>query len=61
MIDELHEDPLGAITRFFPSAGPKSVSEIPVGVRILIWLFLPKTKTGRGVIRSVAMRLLGVK
>jgi len=61
MIDELREDPLGAITRFFPSVGPKSASEIPVEVRILTWLFLSKTKNGRGVVRSAALRLLGVK
>jgi MoaA/NifB/PqqE/SkfB family radical SAM enzyme len=61
MIDELREDPLGAITRFFPSVGPKSASEIPVEVRILTWLFLPTGKNGRGVVRSAALRLLGVK
>jgi MoaA/NifB/PqqE/SkfB family radical SAM enzyme len=57
MIDELRENPMAAIERFFPAAS----SEKPLVVRILIWLFLP-TKTGRRrVVRRVALRLLKVK
>ncbi len=59
MIDELRENPIEAITRFFPSGGQKS--EIPAGVRILTWLFLPIKKNGRRIVKSAALRLLGVK
>ncbi len=61
MIDELHENPIEAIARFFPSRGPQSASEIPSVVRILTWLFLPTKKSRRRIVRSAALRLLGVK
>ncbi len=61
MIDELRENPIEAITRFFPSNGQKSASEIPAGVRILTWLFLPTKNNGRRIVKSAALRLLGVK
>jgi MoaA/NifB/PqqE/SkfB family radical SAM enzyme len=61
MIDELRENPIEAITRFFPSGGQESASEIPVAVRILTWLFLPTKKSRRRIFSSAALRLLGVK
>jgi hypothetical protein len=61
MIDELRENPLEAIKRFFPSRGPEQASEIPVAVRILTWLFLPTKKSRRRIVRSMALRLLGVR
>jgi hypothetical protein len=57
MIDELRENPIAAIERFFPAAS----SEKPLVVRILIWLFLPTTTGRRRVVRRVALRLLKVK
>jgi MoaA/NifB/PqqE/SkfB family radical SAM enzyme len=61
MIDELRENPIEAITRFFPSRGPQSPSEMPLVVRILTWLFLPTKKSRRRIVRRAALRVLGVK
>ena len=61
MIDELRENPIEAITRFFPSRGPKSPSEIPWIVRILTWLFLPTEKSRRRIVRRAALWVLGVR
>jgi MoaA/NifB/PqqE/SkfB family radical SAM enzyme len=60
-IDELRENPIEAIKRFFPSRGPQQASEFPVAVRILTWLFLPTKKSRRRIVRSMALRLLGVR
>ena len=61
MIDELRENPIEAIARFFPSRGPESPSEMPLVVRILTWLFLPTKKRGRRIVRRAALRVLRVK
>jgi MoaA/NifB/PqqE/SkfB family radical SAM enzyme len=61
MIDELRENPIEAITRFFPSRGPKSLSKMPLVVRILAWLFLPTKKGKRRIVRRAALRFLRVK
>jgi MoaA/NifB/PqqE/SkfB family radical SAM enzyme len=61
MIDELRENPIEAIKRFFPPRDEQSASEIPAAVRILTWLFLPTKKSRRRIVRSAALRLLGVK
>jgi MoaA/NifB/PqqE/SkfB family radical SAM enzyme len=61
MIDELRENPIEAIKRFFPPRDQQSASEIPVAVRILTGLFLPTKKSKRRIVRSAALRLLGVK
>jgi MoaA/NifB/PqqE/SkfB family radical SAM enzyme len=61
MIDELRENPIQAITRFFPSRGPQSPSEMPLVVRILTWLFLPTKKRRRRIVRRAALRVLRVK
>jgi MoaA/NifB/PqqE/SkfB family radical SAM enzyme len=61
MIDELRENPMEAITRFFPSHGPGVSSEIPLVVRILTWLFLPTNKSRRRIFRHAALKVLRVK
>jgi MoaA/NifB/PqqE/SkfB family radical SAM enzyme len=61
MIDELRENPIEAITRFFPSQGPKSLSKMPLVVRILTWLFLPTKKSRRRIVRLAALRFLRIK
>jgi MoaA/NifB/PqqE/SkfB family radical SAM enzyme len=61
MIDELRENPIEAINRFFPSPGPKSPSEMPLVVRILTWLFLPTKRSRRHIVRRAALRVLRVK
>jgi MoaA/NifB/PqqE/SkfB family radical SAM enzyme len=61
MIDELRENPIQAIGRFFPSRGPHSLSEMPLVVRILTWLFLPTKKNNRRLVRRAALRVLRVK
>ncbi len=60
MVDELREDPIQAIARFFPSTGPEP-SEMPLAVRILTWLFLPTKKSRRRYVRRAALRVLRVK
>ena len=60
MVDELREDPLQAIGRFFPSTGPEQ-SEMPLAVRILTWLFLPTKNSKRRYVRRAALRVLRVK
>ena len=55
MIDELSENPTEAMLRFFPPN-----SEMPFGVRILTWLFLPTTASKR-IVRRAALRVLKVK
>jgi len=61
MIDELRENPIEALARFFPSRGPQSASEMPLVVRILTWLFLPTKKSRRRIVRRAALRVLRVK
>ena len=61
MIDEVRENPIDAIGRFFPSRGPGSTSEIPFVVRVLTWIFLPTKKSKRRIVRNAALRLLKVK
>jgi MoaA/NifB/PqqE/SkfB family radical SAM enzyme len=61
MIDELRENPVEAITRFFPSRGPESLSKMPLVVRILTWLFLPTKKSRRRIVRLTALRFLRIK
>ena len=60
MVDELREDPIQAISRFFPSTGAGR-SEMPLAVRILTWLFLPTKKSKRRYLRRAALRVLRVK
>lgn len=60
MIDELRQNPLEAISRFFPSNAEAS-GGLPMAVRILMWLFLPGKKSKRRIVRTAAMRLLGVR
>ena len=60
MVDELREDPIQAIARFFPSSGPEH-SKMPLAVRILTWLFLPTKKSRRRYVRRAALRVLRVK
>lgn len=59
MIDEVRENPVAAIQRFFPSRGPHSAT--PLFVRILTWLFLPTKKGKRRLATNAALRLLKVK
>jgi len=61
MIDELRENPIEAITRFFPAHDSNSRSEMPLVVRILTWLFLPTKKSKRRFVRRAALRVLRVK
>ena len=61
MIDELRENPIEALARFFPSRGPQTASEMPLAVRILTWLFLPTKKSRRRIVRRAALRVLRVK
>lgn len=57
MVDELRENPIEALQRFFPP----DTSEMPLGVRILSWLFLPTKARPRRFIRQAALRVLRVK
>ena len=57
MIDELRQNPIDAIDRFFPADS----SEKPFVVKLLTWLFLPTPTGKRRVVRRAALRLLGVK
>jgi MoaA/NifB/PqqE/SkfB family radical SAM enzyme len=59
MVDELRENPIEAINRFFPSRGANE--KMPLPVRILTWLFLPTKKSPRRIATNVALRLLKVK
>ena len=61
MIDEVRENPIEAINRFFPSRGPQFPSEMPLVVRILTWLFLPTKRSRRHIVRRAALRVLRVK
>lgn len=56
MVDELRENPVAAIHRFFPAG-----KQMPFAVRVLTWLFLPSKSGNRRVVRRAAMRLLNVK
>ena len=60
MVDELREDPIQAIARFFPSTGSEP-AEMPLAVRVLTWLFLPTKKSRRRYVRRAALRVLRVK
>jgi MoaA/NifB/PqqE/SkfB family radical SAM enzyme len=60
MVDELREDPVQAIGRFFPSTEFEP-SEMTLAVRILTWLFLPTKKSRRRYVRRAALRVLRVK
>jgi len=62
MIDHVREAPLEALAQFFPpkEEGDPS-SSMPVGVRILKWLFLPpQPNSKRRVFTKAARRILGV-
>ncbi|HUS13246.1 MAG TPA: radical SAM protein [Pyrinomonadaceae bacterium] len=61
MIDELRENPVAAINRFFPSRESEPGSEMPIAVRVLTWLLLPTEKTKRRIMRHAALRVLGMK
>lgn len=61
MIDEMRENPIEAIARFFPAGGTNTSSEMPFAIRILTWLFLPTKKSKRRIVRRAAMRVLRVK
>jgi MoaA/NifB/PqqE/SkfB family radical SAM enzyme len=42
-LDHLREDPTQALQKFFPARGEQwSLKDLPLSVRILAWLFLPK-------------------
>jgi len=61
MIDEVREKPLEALARFFPSSDQKPSAEKPATVRLLTWLFLPVETNRHRILRSAALRVLGVK
>lgn len=56
MVDELRENPMEAINRFFPER-----ATMPTPVRLLTWLFLPTKTSKRRVARNLALRVLKVK
>lgn len=42
MIDEVREQPVQALSRFFPPKNPHDpLGELPFGLKVLTWLFLP--------------------
>jgi len=57
MIDELREEPRGALARFFPT--PEEFARLPIGIRIFTRLFVPAGKKGGRLFRTAALRLLG--
>lgn len=61
-IDQVREDPIAALQRFFPGANPASGSGLPRVVRMIAWLFLPQSnsRSPRAAGR-VLLRLLGVR
>jgi MoaA/NifB/PqqE/SkfB family radical SAM enzyme len=61
MIDEVRENPIEAINRFFPSPSSQSPANMPLVVRILTWLFLPTKRSRRRIVRRAALRVLRVK
>jgi MoaA/NifB/PqqE/SkfB family radical SAM enzyme len=63
MIDRLREKPRETLAWFFPSQPDgNATAEPPLWVRSLSWVFLPKQSgSQRRILRSAALRLLGVK
>src|SRR5215813_11052860 len=63
MIDRLREKPRETLTWFFPSRGDENATtELPLWVRFLSWVFLPKEPgSNRRILGKAALRLLGVK
>ena len=61
MIDELRENPIAALSRFFPAGERGSASAMPFPVRLLTWLFLPTETNKRRMVRRAALRVLRVK
>jgi MoaA/NifB/PqqE/SkfB family radical SAM enzyme len=47
MIDQFREQPLEALSRFFPSKQyPGVPSDLPIAIRVLTWMFLPSGTNG---------------
>lgn len=62
LIDRFREKPRETLAWFFPSKREGSGAELPLWVSALLWVFLPgKPRGKRRIIRSAALRLLGVK
>jgi hypothetical protein len=63
LIDRFREEPRETLAWFFPSrAGEKGTADLPLWVKSLSWVFLPKhPESKRRVLKSAALRLLGVK
>jgi hypothetical protein len=63
MIDRFREKPRETLAWFFPSrSGENTAAELPLWVRALLWIFLPKDSgRKRLIIKKAALRLLGVK
>jgi MoaA/NifB/PqqE/SkfB family radical SAM enzyme len=61
MIDRFREKPRETLAWFFPSRSGEKTG-LPLWVRTLLWIFLPKDSgRKRLIIRRTALRLLGVK
>ena len=58
-LDDLREAPLAALQKMFPSTnGDWSRRDLPVPVRILAWMFIPRNGGKPGMFSRVAERLL---
>jgi MoaA/NifB/PqqE/SkfB family radical SAM enzyme len=58
-VDELREDPIGTLQRWFPSATEGERAHLPASVRLLKWAFI--TSPQRNVLRKTALRVFGVR
>jgi MoaA/NifB/PqqE/SkfB family radical SAM enzyme len=63
LIDRFREKPWETLAWFFPSQRDRNAApKLPPWVRALSWVFLPsKPRSKRRILRSAALRLLGVK
>lgn len=66
MLDQLREQPLEALARWFPSPASGGEAALPTGVRVLKWLFLPARLGGRRprltrLLTRAALRVLGLR
>jgi hypothetical protein len=66
MLDEFRERPREALVRFFPPKEPASpLSGVPLGIKLLTWLFLPSDSAGSSIrahnLRKAAQRVLALK
>lgn len=65
MIDFLRERPLEALRSFFPPTRPGEALGLPLGIKLLVWLFPPETSglpTGmaRRMFRAATMKVLAI-